>query len=107
MGFDSYVIGEHEARRRADDLIHEFIKVVRSSHSTDLRERLAKLREWEPEWTPQVVREEFKECGVEPGEVVPFFTEAYLYPLLGKEDARTLLALMRPVWELIGEGELY
>ncbi len=25
----------------------------------------------------------------------PFFSEAYLYNLLGKEDARTLLALMR------------
>ena len=32
----------------------------------------------------------------------PFFTEAYLYPLLGKEDARTLLALMRNVFESLG-----
>ena len=32
----------------------------------------------------------------------PFFSEAYLYNLLGKEDARTLLALMRPVWDAAG-----
>jgi hypothetical protein len=32
----------------------------------------------------------------------PFFSESYLYPLLGKEDARTLLGHMRRVLESLG-----
>jgi len=32
----------------------------------------------------------------------PFFSESYLYPLLGKEDARTLLALLRQAFESVG-----
>ena len=35
-------------------------------------------------------------------EKAPFFSESYLYNLLGKEEARTLLALMRPIWILAG-----
>ena len=105
MGFDSYVIAED--RRKADDLIHEFIKVIRSSHSKDLRERLADLREWHPELTCTDVMKDWIACGNGSTDLPPFFTEAYLYPLLGKDDARTLLSLMRPVWELIGEDELY
>ena len=35
-----------------------------------------------------------KQDGYEKGdELAPFFSEAFLYNLLGKEDARTLLAL--------------
>lgn len=32
----------------------------------------------------------------------PFFSEAYLYSLLGKEDARTLRALLRNALESLG-----
>lgn len=32
----------------------------------------------------------------------PFFTEAFLYSLVGKEDARTILALMRQLCESLG-----
>lgn len=32
----------------------------------------------------------------------PFMTEVHLYPLLGKEDARTLLAIVRRVCEAAG-----
>lgn len=35
-------------------------------------------------------------------EEAPFFSEAYLYNLLGKEEARTLLALVRRVGEALG-----
>ena len=34
---------------------------------------------------------------------VPFFSEAYLYELVGKEDARTILAMMRQVVSMIDE----
>lgn len=32
----------------------------------------------------------------------PFFSEAYLYSLLGKEDARTLLALLKQAFQSVG-----
>ena len=32
----------------------------------------------------------------------PFFCESYLYPLLGKEDARTLLALLNRTFKSLG-----
>ncbi len=35
-------------------------------------------------------------------ESAPFMTETFLYPLLGKEDARTVLALWRKVRESCG-----
>jgi hypothetical protein len=33
---------------------------------------------------------------------IPFLTESFLYNLLGKEDARTLLALLRQAFESVG-----
>lgn len=105
--FSSNVIANYEDRRKAEDLIDEFVKVVRSSHDKDLRECLADLRAWHPEYTPVEVLTDWKACGGDANDIPPFFTEAYLYPLLGKNDARTILALMRPVWELIGAGDLH
>ena len=38
----------------------------------------------------------------------PFFSEAYLYELLGKDDARTLLSRLRAIGESLGvEGRLF
>ena len=37
------------------------------------------------------------------GEEVPFFSEAYLYETIGKEDARTILAFMKSIYEAAGE----
>lgn len=65
------------------------------------RAKIAKrLITWTPESTPIGFK---RRPGYAKGdEDTPFFSEAYLYTLLGKEDARTLLALMRPVWEMLG-----
>lgn len=38
-------------------------------------------------------------------ENAPFFTEAYLYNLIGKEKARELLGLMDKIWEEAGISE--
>jgi len=69
-------------------------------------------------WTPEAV--DLKTIGKinyppkhfpkkEYGEIVtdedckcPFFCESYLYPLLGKEDARTLLCLLKRAFESVG-----
>ena len=58
---------------------------------------LRKMMQWEPEAVPAKIRKAYEENGAEPGEVPPFFSEVYLYELLGKEDARTLLAMFRMV----------
>lgn len=57
-------------------------------------EAYKQLREWVPEQTNVA---HFEESGYyEKGdEDAPFFSEAYLYNLLGKDDARTLLYLIQ------------
>lgn len=56
-------------------------------------------------WTPEFPTDAFTDdnpfyCGGD--ENAPFFSEAYLYPLLGKEDARTLLYFFRAVFREMG-----
>lgn len=54
-------------------------------------------------WTPECPAIGAHLKGYQKGDDdAPFMSETYLYLLLGKEDARTLLALMRPVWALLG-----
>jgi hypothetical protein len=78
----------------------------------DLLELLA---DWRPEMTPIQFQARFNPYNhgsesrhwlVSQGELdhdqkAPFFSEAYLYNLLGKEDARTLLAFYRRVVEAL------
>jgi len=65
------------------------------------KEQAKNLLEFAPGWLPKECKK--KSNGYEKGdEEQPFFSETYLYNLLGKEDARTLLALMRPVWDEAG-----
>lgn len=57
----------------------------------DVRQATAALREWVPLHQPGRLRRK--------KQPTPFLTESYLYELLGKEDARTLMALLRPLME--------
>lgn len=84
------------------------LKVITRALEEDLGEvnknfskACAKLLKYAPGFLPDSCVNEAD--GFEPGdERAPFFSEAYLYNLLGKNDARTLLALMRPVWKAAG-----
>jgi len=56
-------------------------------------------------WTPGFPPEQFTPTNdfySDGDENSPFFSETFLYTLLGKEDARTLLALMRKSLESVG-----
>lgn len=55
-------------------------------------------------WMPEDEHAPLLHSGITKAEMkkVPFFSETYLYGLLGKEDARTLLARMRRVCEAAG-----
>jgi len=68
-------------------------------------EPLKELLKWTPEYFDAT---EFKKSeGYEEGdEQAPFFSEAFLYNLLGKEDARTLLSLMKRALGIKGIGKL-
>ena len=65
-----------------------------------MREALVRLYELKLEGTPEHFK---KNYGYSKGdEDAPFFSETFLYVLLGKSDARTVLALMRPLTEAVG-----
>lgn len=68
-------------------------------------EALKELLNWKPEYMDfkQFKKSEFYEEGDENS---PFFTEAFLYNLLGKEDTRTLLSLLRKALGIKGVGKL-
>jgi hypothetical protein len=86
-----------------------------------LREALERLRDYIPEAKIEVKNPACSECGwhaeehlpeghapkdheftAGPPDETPFFTEAYLYDLMGKEDARTVLALVRNILRAVG-----
>ena len=71
-----------------------------------IKQEFLKLLNWTPEykgilkpiskiiWGKNVYEKTDEDC--------PFISEAYLYNLIGKQDARTLLALLRNIIEAIG-----
>lgn len=63
-------------------------------------EAVEKLKKWAPESGPGLLRK--CEGFTKGDEDAPFFTETFLYLMIGKEDARTLLAYMRDVAESVG-----
>jgi hypothetical protein len=67
-----------------------------------LRDAVVQMDNWVPESVPQVVMDDNEGL-----ETIPFMTEAFLYPFLGKLDARTLLALWNTTKRAIIELEEY
>lgn len=67
---------------------------------TQAVEALDRLKTWAPEAGPSILRacEHFQKGD----EDAPYFTETFLYLTLGKEDARSLLGMMRTLAEAIG-----
>ena len=54
-------------------------------------------------WVPEMGFPDFKGVyGDPPGDDCPFVTESYLYELLGKEDARTILAYLNHLARSLG-----
>ncbi len=77
-------------RREMEDL--------QGSSMSTARENFKQLFTWTPECMPEEVLKAYEENGGTG--VPPFFCEITLYELLGKGEARDLLAIMR----LLGEG---
>jgi hypothetical protein len=87
-----------------------------------LKEALAEIKRWCPEFNPNLAdppcfmcswqKDEHTEGGSgcdrytdEPPDDVPFFTEGYLYWLMNKDQARTILALVRNLARAAGVPE--
>lgn len=77
--------------RPADAYAIQTIADFARADARDIRQAAKALREWVPMYRPYRLRKKKSQT--------PFLSEAYLYELLGKEDARTLMALLRPLME--------
>lgn len=76
-------------------------KLHHECHPETLQEAAIDLFMWRPEsGFPKKLKGNGD--GSEKDENVPFLTESFLYPLLGKEDARTLMALVRNLFYSMG-----
>lgn len=73
----------------------------------NVKELLKNLMTFEPMLQTEAIVDAFK---LEPEWVekqdVPFLSEAYLYPLLGKDDARTILSYFRKLIMACGYDEM-
>lgn len=76
-------------------------RLVRGVDVERAREALKALYDWHVEFTPEGF-DASNPMYEEGDEDAPFFTEAYLYVLLGKEDARSLLGRMRELRNALG-----
>jgi len=69
----------------------------------EAKKAFLELYRWIPEWMEnQAVLDAYEANGAEEGEIPPFFSEVCTYELLGKEQARTLRALMHSLGEALG-----
>ena len=86
-----------------------------NSFEAGAKDNLKTIMEWTPEHVdlkaiskvnyPQKYfpKKEYGEICTDEDCKCPFFSESYLYNLLGKDDARTLLALIRKLRIILGE----
>lgn len=73
--------------------------------SGKIREAVIELMSWTPHWgMPAAVIKEGKKSGMyqKGDEEMPFISEAFLYTLLGKDDARTFMAMINHILRLVG-----
>lgn len=64
-----------------------------------LIEDAVRIYSWRPECTPAAIAED---PDIAADESIPFLSETYLYTLLGKEDARTLLYSINNLLRSVG-----
>lgn len=66
------------------------------------RRQYKELATWVPEYLPDEVMKSYEQNGADKGEIPPFFCEVTLYEILGKDQARTLLGMIRSLGESLG-----
>lgn len=71
----------------------------------DLKKAVIDLLTFTPHWgMPEFLKKESKRAGFydKGDDEVPVICETFLYPLLGKDDARTFMALLNHVLRIVG-----
>ena len=76
-------------KKTTDELDTAIAKRIEAGNA-EVRRVLERIYEWIPQDQPDFVPVYDKEVPSD----APFFSETYLYNLLGKEDARTVLSLL-------------
>lgn len=91
------------ARRAELEAYAELRRRILAQATDGVGSAFEELAGWVPEATPAAVLEAYRENGGDPeSDPLPFFTEVFLYELLGKEDARALLARVRQIGVALG-----
>lgn len=93
-------IGQSELR-----LYGELRRMILFGSNIEAIQMMMAMRDWKPESAPKKVLKAYQENGAKKGEVPPFFSEVFLYEVLGKEDARTLLSFFGRVLTAFGLRE--
>lgn len=94
--------------RHVEEKIEEKLSELRAllaPNAEQIADVLSRLMTWTPEDGASVLRATVKVHGYpyDPDDAKqPFFSEAFLYPLLGKEDARTLLGRLGALCDALG-----
>jgi len=70
--------------------------------SVEAKKAFLELYAWIPECAPQEVLDSYRANGAKEGKVPPFFSEVFSYEVLGKDQARTLRALIHNLGEALG-----
>ncbi len=87
-----------------ESFVHNLNRLHPELFGTD--EAVEKLLKWTPEYFEFKKSPLFDEGSYEEGdEDAPFFTETFLYNLLGKSDGRTLMRLLRDALGLKAVGK--
>ncbi len=99
--------GPRGSREHREHVALEILKWAMAPDHKEIKEAIADLMGFTPEVIPSEVMKDMKR-----GKSVtcpPMMSECFLYPLLGKMDARTVLAHMRALLKALGltEGEIW
>lgn len=85
------------ALKHADEM-----KAILDTGDGRAREEFRTLMTWIPEYAYEEVMKSYEQNGAPKGKVPPFFSEVTLYEMLGKDQARSLLGMMRSLGEALG-----
>lgn len=96
-------LDNHEERQRLDELLEQAIQARVAHGNKEIKDALITIAKWVPDAPYGAMDFGFEEhYGPVPEEQTEFFTESVLYPLVGKEDARTIMALLGLVARGVG-----
>jgi hypothetical protein len=108
-----------DARKEAQEELLAAVKKVVSAGNLEIKELLVHMMKWSPQcgfpknvsptyWDPEDdSKEKYRRTKNLDNPDLPFFSETYLYELLGKDDARTVLGYIGSLARAIGYQGLW